>query len=119
MLNRRRHETRVFAYFLAELLVVAAAFFAAYALRLRTNDWWSHGLGPLREYLWLLPVSLAAWGVLLWALNTYLHFRSRSRLIHAAAVAATCILGVTALFALLAMFKQHQVHRSLIGIFGV
>ena len=118
MLNRRRHETRVFGYFAAELLVVAAAFFAAYALRLRTNDWWEHGLGPLREYLWLLPASLAIWSVLLWALNSYGKFRSRSSIFHASSSAAACLLGVLALFALLAIFKRTNVHRSLIGLFG-
>jgi exopolysaccharide biosynthesis polyprenyl glycosylphosphotransferase len=118
MLNRRRHETRVFAYFVAELLVVAGSFFAAYALRERTSELWGHHLGPLQEYLWLLPAAVALWSVFLWIPNTYDDFRSRSGLIHAATAGLTCVLGVLALFALVTILKRYSVNRSLIGVFG-
>ena len=59
MLNRRRHGTRVLTYFVAELMVVAVSNVAAYAIRQRTHASWEQALGPVQEYLWLLPASVA------------------------------------------------------------
>ncbi|MBI3854701.1 MAG: sugar transferase [Planctomycetes bacterium] len=117
MLNRRRRGLRVFAYFAAELLVVAASFVLAYEIRRRMS--WGPGLDPLGTYLWLLPASIAIWGAFLWIPNTYEGFRSRSAAMHAVASAATCALGIAALFAVVTLFKRYNVHRSLIGLFGV
>ena len=117
MLNRRRRSLRVFAYFVVELIVVALAFFAAYEVRRRLGI--GIQLDALRAYLWMLPASVAIWAAALWIPNTYEGFRSRSLLMHAAASAATSALGVLALYALVTMFKQYHVHRSLIGVFGL
>src|SRR5882672_10377033 len=118
MLNRRRHEVRVFSYFVAELGVVAAAFLAAHALRMRTDHWWGQTVGPLRDHLWLLPVSLVLWGILFWLFNTYEGFRSRSRPLQFLVAAATGFAGTLILFALLSILKQ-PLNRSLVGMFGV
>ena len=116
MLNRRRRSLQVFAYFVVELVVVALAFFAAYEIRRRLGI--GIQLDALRAYLWMLPASVAIWAAFLWIPDTYEGFRSRSLLMHAAASAATSALGVLALYALVTMFKQYYVHRSLIGVFG-
>src|SRR5437667_277945 len=105
MLNPRRHGIRVFAYFVAELCILAAAFFAAYAFRQRSNAWWGQELQPLAEQIWMLPASLVIWGLLLWIVRTYEGFRSRNALMHAFVTAATCALGVLALFAAVTIFK--------------
>src|SRR6185503_7996838 len=76
-------------------------------------------LDALRAYLWMLPASIGIWAAFLWIPNTYEGFRSRSVLMHAATSAATSAMGVLALYALVTMFKQYYVHRSLIGVFGV
>jgi exopolysaccharide biosynthesis polyprenyl glycosylphosphotransferase len=107
----------VFAYFASELVVVALAFFAAYELRRRTGI--GLKLDPIGTYLWLLPTSLGIWAAFLWIPNTYEGFRSRSIAMHAAASAATSAMGVLALYALVTIFKQYHVHRSLIGVFGI
>jgi len=117
MLNRRRRSLRVFAYFVAELLVVAAAFFAAYEIRRRIGV--GLKLDPLGVYLWLLPASIGIWAAFLWIPNTYEGFRSRSAAMHAASSAVTSSLGMLALFALVTIFKQYHINRSLIGVFGV
>jgi exopolysaccharide biosynthesis polyprenyl glycosylphosphotransferase len=120
MLNRRRHGLRVFAYFLAESLVVAGANVAAYAIRRTTDASWAQSLGPPREYLWLLPASVAAWGAISWILNTYEGFRGRSLQMHAFTAALTSVLGTLVLFAVVAIFKRAEhVNRSLIGLLGV
>jgi exopolysaccharide biosynthesis polyprenyl glycosylphosphotransferase len=116
MLNRRRRGLRVFAYFGAELLVVALSFFAAYEIRSRAG--FGLGLEPLGSYLWMVPASVAIWAAVLWIPNTYEGFRSRSALMHAATSAATCALGVLALFAVVTIFKRYTVNRSLIVVFG-
>src|SRR4051812_40620819 len=99
MQNRRRHGTRVAAYFMAEMVVVAGSFFAGWYLRAKTDAWWSIPIEPLRAYLWLLPMSLGIWGAILWILNTYEGFRSRSVFLHAFNAAVTSVLGLIALFA--------------------
>jgi exopolysaccharide biosynthesis polyprenyl glycosylphosphotransferase len=119
MLNRRRHGTRVFAYFAAELLVVAGSNVAAYLIRQGTRSWWEQALGPAREYLWLLPASVVVWGASFWILNTYEGFRSRSVLMHAFTAAVSCILGMLVLFAIVTIFKRYSVNRSLIALLGV
>jgi exopolysaccharide biosynthesis polyprenyl glycosylphosphotransferase len=119
MLNRRRHGIRLVAYFAAELLVVVAAFFAAYEIRRRTPGLWTQSLGPLGDNLWVLLSSVGIWAALLWILNTYDGFRSRSALMHGFMAAITCALGLTILFAVVTVFKQYTVNRSLIGLFGV
>ena len=118
MLNKRRHEMRVFAYFVAELLVIAAAFFVTHAIRLRTDAWWGQTVGPLREHLWLLPTSILVFGLLIWLFNTYEGFRSRSMLLQVFLAGATSIAGVLLLYALVAILK-FTLNRSLIGIFGI
>jgi exopolysaccharide biosynthesis polyprenyl glycosylphosphotransferase len=117
MLNRRRRSLRVFAYFVAELVVVAAAFFAAYEIRRRIGV--GFNLDSLGVYLWLLPASIGIWAAFLWIPDTYEGFRSRSAAMHAASSAVTSALGVLALFALVTIFKQYHINRSLIGVFGV
>jgi exopolysaccharide biosynthesis polyprenyl glycosylphosphotransferase len=119
MLNRRRHGIRVFAYFLAELIVVAAAFFAGYWARLRTSGLWDQAVEPIQAYLWLLPASVIVWSALLWIPNTYDGFRSRSAPMHGFTAGATCALGVLVLFAFVTIFKRYSVNRSLIGMIGV
>jgi exopolysaccharide biosynthesis polyprenyl glycosylphosphotransferase len=120
MLNRRRHRIRVAAYFVAELLVVAASGVLACLVRQRTAAWWSQSLGPLPQELWLLPVAVAVLGALFWIQNTYEGFRSRSLLLHGFFTAAAAVLGMLALFAIVAIVKRGEVtNRSLIGIFGV
>ncbi len=120
MLNRRRHATRVFAYFLAELVVVAACFFVGYWVRRRMDGFWHMPVDPVTTYLWLLPASLPIWSALLWFPNTYDGFRSRSVPIHVFTAGVTCALGVLVLFALVTLFKSGQtVNRSLIGTIGV
>jgi exopolysaccharide biosynthesis polyprenyl glycosylphosphotransferase len=119
MLNRRRHGIRVLAYFVAELLVVVVSFFAAFEFRRRTSAWWPQGMESLGDNLWILPVAVAVWAVLLWLTNTYDGFRSRSAMMHGFTAATTSALGMLLLFAAVTLFKQYHVNRSLIGIFGL
>jgi exopolysaccharide biosynthesis polyprenyl glycosylphosphotransferase len=118
MLNRRRHEIRVFAYFLAEISAVLGSFLVAYSVRRGTSSLWGESVEPLRSYLWLLPVMAAVWSGLLWGLNTYEGFRSRSILRQGFLAAVTSALGMLVLFALVAVTK-HSTNRSLIGVIGV
>src|SRR6185295_4528909 len=99
MLSRRRHNVRMIGYFLTEVGVVAAAFFAGYWLRQRTSGFWGMEVVPLPDILWALPVTLAAWSALLWVPYSYEGFRSRSAAMHAFTAAVTSVLGVLALFA--------------------
>ena len=69
--------------------------------------------------VWILPVAVGLWSVLLWIPNTYEGFRSRSILMHGFTAATTCALGMLLLFAAVTVFKQYYVNRSLIGIFGL
>ena len=117
MQNRRRRGMRVFAYFTVELVVVALAFLAAYEIRRRLG--FAFQLEALGTYLWLLPASIAIWAAFLWIPDTYEGFRSRSVMRHAASSAATSAMGVLALYALVTIFKQYYVNRSLIGLFGL
>jgi len=119
MLDRRRHSNRVFAYFLAELVVVAGAFFAGYWVRQRMDAFWAMPVGPLATYGWLLPASLAIWAAFLWFPNTYEGFRSRSALMHAFTAAVTCVLGVLVLFAFVTLFKMYYINRTMIGTIAV
>jgi exopolysaccharide biosynthesis polyprenyl glycosylphosphotransferase len=119
MLNRRRHGLRVFAYYFAELLILAGSFFAGYVLRDRTERFWGQPVDPLAAYLWLLPPTLAIWTGILWLTNTYEGFRSRSIRMHFVRSALTSVVTVLALFALLTMLKRYNVNRSLIGVQGV
>jgi exopolysaccharide biosynthesis polyprenyl glycosylphosphotransferase len=119
MLNRRRHGIRVFAYFAAELLILAGAFFAGFVVRDRTELLWGQPLEPLRSYLWLLAPTLGVWAVLLWVTNTYDGFRSRSIRMHGVRAALTSAGVVLVLFALLTILKRHDVNRSLVGVQGV
>jgi len=118
MLNRRRHMTRVFIYYFLELLVVGGAFFAGYWLRLKTDPWFGLPVAPVGVYLWLLPVSVVVWALLLWFPNTYDGFRSRSGLMHVVLSGMTCALGVVALFAVVTIFKRYNINRSVIGMIG-
>lgn len=119
MERRRRHGMLVFGYYLLELGVLSGTFFATYWLRQSTSGLWGMSLGPVRHYLWLWPVALAAWSALLWGFNTYLGYRSRSPLSHGFLVGVSSALGVLALFALLAILKQHDINRSFVGLLGV
>lgn len=119
MLNRRRHGIRVFAYFFAELLVLAGAFFGGYFLRAKTQAYFEQALDPLDTILWLLPTTLAIWTALLWLTNTYEGFRSRSIRMHGVRAALTSAASVLAMFALLAILKRYSINRSLIGMQGV
>ena len=120
MLTPRRHGLRVIGYFVAELGMVAAAFFTACWIRQRTGSWWSGELLVVNHVVWLLPVSLVVWGALFWIQNTYEAFRSRSAIMHAFTAAATSILGMMTLFAIVAVLKRGEtVNRSLIGLFAV
>jgi len=119
MLNRRRHGLRVAAYFVAELLVVLGSFLIAYELRRRTAGWWTQALGPLTDYLWILPTAAVLWSALLWIPNTYDGFRSRSALMHGFTAGVTCVLGMVLLFAVVTIFKQYSINRSLIAVFGL
>jgi len=121
MLNRRRHGNRLLAYSLAEMGVLAGAFFAAYAVRLRTTSFWGgRVLDPLPAYLWLLPASLAIWSVFHWVSNTYTGFRSRSLLMHGVFAGAASATGTLLLFALVAILRKGDaINRSFIGVFGV
>jgi exopolysaccharide biosynthesis polyprenyl glycosylphosphotransferase len=119
MLNRRVHGVRVFAYFVAELIGLAGAFFGGYYLRLKTAEVWGQPLDPLSSYLWLLPASLGIWVVLLWLSETYQGFRSRGLLTHVGIAAITSAISVLALFALLTILKRYTVNRSLIGLQGL
>src|SRR5579859_2090048 len=116
MLNRRRHLTRVFSYYLLELLVVAAAFFGAYWFRARTDAWWGLAVAPISAYLWLLPISVGIWAVLLWFPNTYDGFRSRSTGMHVILTGVTCVLGAVALFAVITILKRYYINRSVVGL---
>jgi exopolysaccharide biosynthesis polyprenyl glycosylphosphotransferase len=118
MLNRRRHANRVFAYFLAELIVVAGAFFAGYAARRQMDAFWGMPVGPLATYLWILPASLVIWSAFLWFPNTYDGFRSRSVPMHLFTAGVTCALGVLLLFAAVALFKLTNINRTMIGTIG-
>jgi exopolysaccharide biosynthesis polyprenyl glycosylphosphotransferase len=119
MVNRHRHGLRIFSYFIVELAVLAGAFFVAYWARQETSRVWGRGLEPLESYLWLLPLWLCLWAALLWALNSYLAFRSRSLLWHGFMLGAIGALSVLGMFSLLTVLKEHDVNRSFIGVLGV
>ncbi len=120
MLNRRQHGLRVLAFFGVELLVLTGAFFGAYALRRATDGWWSgYSIGPLKDYLWLWPATLAIWSLLLWIFNGYVGFRSRGPLNHGVQTGLVSLSGTLGLFALLTIVKEQEVNRSLVGLIGV
>ena len=83
MLSRRRHGTRVLAYFLAELAVVAACFPVGYWIRLKTDPLWGMPVDPIGAYVWLWPLTILVWSAFLWFPYSYDGFRSRSALMHA------------------------------------
>lgn len=120
MLNRRRHGVRVLGYFAIELLVLVAAFFVGYWLRLKTAPWWGHQtLEPVQAYLWLLPSMLASWSVFLWVFSSYDRFRSRRLPFHVLSAGASSLFGAVILFALVTLLKRYEINRSLIGVIGV
>jgi exopolysaccharide biosynthesis polyprenyl glycosylphosphotransferase len=120
MLTPRRHGIRVFAYHLAEMVVLVGAFFLSYDLRRRTGAYWVMDIEPLPTVLWLLPAMLAIWAPLLWIFRSYEQFRGRSAWMHGALALGTSVSGVIILFALVAILKRSSdVNRSLIGLMGV
>src|SRR4051812_29184717 len=118
MLSRKRHAIRVFLYFFLELLMVAASFFAGYAIRRQIEPHMGLRLDPLQTYLPLLPIFLLVWSAFLWIPNTYDRFRSRSGIMHVFTAALTSGLSVVALFAIVTIFKLDYVNRSLVAVIG-
>jgi exopolysaccharide biosynthesis polyprenyl glycosylphosphotransferase len=119
MLSRRRHGTRVLAYFLAELAVVAACFPVGYWIRLKTDPLWGMPVDPIGAYVWLWPLTILVWSAFLWFPYSYDGFRSRSALMHAYTAALSSGLSVLVLFALLTLLKRYGVNRSMIGTIGL
>jgi len=84
--------------FVADLLLIAAAFVAAHGLRselapgLGLTDA-SPGLYPLRSYLPLLPLALVIWSALLWSSGRYRSHRRVPLVAEAAEVVRVCLLG--------------------------
>lgn len=119
MQNRHRHGARILAYHLVELGVLAAAFFAAYWVRLVTGDLWGDRAFDFDRVVWLLPVSLAVWSVLLWGSNAYAHFRSSGILHHGTRVGVLTLVVTLILFAGVAMLKDVMTNRSFLGLYGL
>jgi exopolysaccharide biosynthesis polyprenyl glycosylphosphotransferase len=120
MLSRRRHNARLVGYFLTEVVIVAAAFFAGYWIRQKTSGFWRMDVVPVATILWLLPTTVVLWAALLWVPYSYVGFRSRSGWMHAFTAAVTSTIGVLVLFAVVALVKRGDaVNRSLIGLIGV
>ncbi len=120
MLTPRRQGVRIFAYFLAELAVVAVAFLAASWIRQRTAAWWGVEEFHPRQIFWLLPTSIVVWGAIFWIQNTYEEFRSRGGLMHAFTAAVASIAGAMTLFALVTIARRGEfINRSFIGIFAI
>lgn len=120
MLTPRRQGVRIFAYFLAELAVVAVSFLAASWIRQRTAAWWGAEDFQPHQVLWLLPTSVVVWGAIFWIQNTYEEFRSRGGLMHGFTAAVASIAAMMTLFAIVSIARRGEyVNRSFIGILAI
>ncbi|MBI4566103.1 MAG: sugar transferase [Planctomycetes bacterium] len=124
MLARVRHERRVQAYFAVELGIGTLAFFLAYWIRSGPLASWferafDQQIGPVSQYLWILPVFLALWGAFAWSTDAYRSFRQRGPVAHALQVLAGEAMAVFAIFAVIALAKMgEEVNRSLVLLVG-
>jgi exopolysaccharide biosynthesis polyprenyl glycosylphosphotransferase len=102
---KERARTLAVSIFLLDLILVAAAFVAAYGVRAFVLPWiapetFPTRLYPLAEYLPLLPLALAIWGVMLLLSGRYRSHRTVPILDEAWAIIRVCSIGA-AFFTLL------------------
>ena len=117
--------------FCLDLALVAAAFLAAFAVRTAFLPRLAPGtfpsrLYPLAEYLPLLPLALAIWGVLLLSSGRYRSHRTVPLIDEAWAIVRVCTTGAV-LFTLILyvgrldqrILEDDQISRSWVLMFGV
>jgi exopolysaccharide biosynthesis polyprenyl glycosylphosphotransferase len=101
-----------------DLLVVAAAFFLSYLLRDPFADPQS-----LQACLWLLPVTVVIWGILLYSFGIYDSFRTKTSSEFVMLILRIAFIGFIALSGLIYIFKDffslNPVSRGLISFIFV
>ena len=106
----------------ADLLLVAAAWLAAYAIRFHVaGPPVPHGvIPPLRPYLLMLVPILAVWGVCFRAFDLYRPRRIGSRLGEAADIAKASSMGALVLVAIMTFaFREYDYSRVVIVYFWI
>jgi exopolysaccharide biosynthesis polyprenyl glycosylphosphotransferase len=100
----------------SDLVTLVLCFLLAYHLRVLLNRPLGRVAGPLSYYLWLLAVIVPLWLALVAVMGGYgVEWLSRSRAWLAARVSAT---GLVLLTAVLFLFKEAEVNRSLLVLFA-
>jgi exopolysaccharide biosynthesis polyprenyl glycosylphosphotransferase len=100
----------------SDLVTLVVCFLLAYHLRVLLNRPLGRAAGPLGYYVWLLAVIVPLWLALVAAMGGYgVEWLSRSRAALAARVSA---MGLVVLTALLFLFKEAQINRSLLVLFA-
>jgi len=99
----------------ADLLLAAGAFFAAYLLRDHVES-----LNPLVEYTWILPIFVLLWGALLYSSGMYSSFRLKSIVDIMMIIAKAAFFGIGTFGAINYLFRLQHVSRGFIFLsFGL
>ncbi len=97
--------------FVTDLLIVAVAFFVGYFLRDRITD-----IYPLSDYLWLLPMIVAIWGVFLYSFGVYESFRTKTSAEFITLILRIAFMGFLLLGGLFYIFRARTVSRGMISL---
>lgn len=115
MLGKRRAQW-VLRLLLVDVVVLNAAFLAAYYLRVALDGPIGRVAGPLEHYLWLVALIVPMWIALLAAFGGYgVGWTAQSRL---GLIARVSAMGLVALTAVLFLAKAEEVNRSVLGLFA-
>jgi len=95
---------------LADLMLVAAAFFLGFFLRDSSVDFY-----PLAQYLWLLAPILAIWAMLLNSFGVYDSFRTKNWQDFTVVLLRIAFVGFIVLAGVLYVFKISSVSRNFIS----
>lgn len=110
----------VSALHLFELLLVAASFYCAFAIRsILPFEFLKEFSQDLHDVIWLLPVALAIWSTLLWGYGLYGNFRTRTVATELWQLIKVVVTGTLLLFAVSFMLQSFGVSRAFISIFSI
>ncbi|MFZ3071867.1 MAG: sugar transferase [Thermodesulfobacteriota bacterium] len=119
MLKQRKRLVAVSLY-LADMVVVAAAFFTAYWIRFSyMAEFELGGLYSVDRYLWILLSAMAFFSFFLYRYGAYRSFRSVPFFSELKIVCVAIALGGVVLFASAFALKSYYLSRLLVGIFIV
>ncbi|HET6465842.1 MAG TPA: sugar transferase [Nitrospiria bacterium] len=115
---RQRAKLVAASVYLGDLILIVIAFFLAYWVR---DAFFSDSYGKLVEvdrYLWLLLFIVPTWSFLLYYFRLYRSFRTKKLWTEPLALLKVVLAGTLLLGAAIFVFKQHDLSRLFVVLFG-